>query len=155
MFELSYENENIAGTISLRLTGMKNVLFTWLTSQANYFYPLYDEQDIIIGTQFLPVDDKEAPYLLIANPSEPDYHLKNDLVKLRYKQWFQKNDRSKSAVVVEVYIGDYLDEKCYHKFTEVQIQTILFNHSRIVLNMNPSNILNIFSEIALQSLSPF
>ena len=64
------------------IRGMKTIWFTWPFNDQVFFYPLYNSNDQIIGTQiFSDPDEKKNEFLIeLPNYESSDFPIKTELV---------------------------------------------------------------------------
>jgi hypothetical protein len=85
----------------------------------NSFYSMFDENDKIIGTQFLPVDpnrnfslplsfmeqehqNNKYAFFQLKNISPDAYQIQNDICKANYKRFYTANDPEENLMVFSV-----------------------------------------------------
>jgi hypothetical protein len=133
----------------INVLGMKVVLFKGQYESVmnkNWFYPMYDENDVIVGTQWIPVggkisneNQKNGVFYQLKNYTESDYQYRTSLVRSLLYIYFSKtvkNDKQ-GYIVVESKIADLLDANQHH-FHQHEVLQILNTEVRCLLNMYPT-----------------
>ena len=112
----------------------------------NWFYPMYDENDVIVGTQWIPVggkisneNQKNGVFYQLKNYTESDYQYRTSLVRSLLYIYFSQAVKSdkQGYIVVESKIADLLDANQHH-FHQHEVLQILTTEVRCLLNMYPT-----------------
>lgn len=134
---------------------MKVVLFNGhyeYVKKGNWFYPMYDKNDEIIGTQWIPDSEivsknniQNGVFYQLKNYSDEEFQYETNMVRsCLYNYYSAKiNADNLGYIVIESQIANDLDKQ-YDKFRQHEVLDILNTELRCLLNMKKTSYDDIF-----------
>jgi hypothetical protein len=104
------------------------------------FYPLYDDQADIIGTQFLHLDF----YIELRNFQPFEYAIRTQLCNAGYKKYYNIYQQNKDILLLETRLADIFFQN-KESFSAHELFIILENNILTLMNMVPIDIRNVFT----------